>query len=290
MFGISQLFNISYFAFLRKYAAVKKEFQLMNYGITRFEVRNIPIGSDRFYVCFPQCCLAHGYDAIRNKKGEVIELINRQEAKFQEEVDSYIDMTAEPEEEHVLVENTYPTADPYYRGIYIYEDEKLNFQPGNSFLAKKEKAAAAVNELRNNEGSIFLNVKQLRAWLRKHSSFYWGLQLQWNYKAFSEFYHWYFHLQFLAEEIDNTLTAKQAVEEYIPFDDDWLYKYDRFFYCKFNFQHREYSIWSENPFILEQTYQSIYLVGEEFKYLYKFSIMFERETKRYQKEEEEEEF
>jgi hypothetical protein len=133
--------------------------------------------------------------------------------------------------------------------------------------------------LENDLNDIFLNPKEIQQWLKKHHTFYWSLQLDWNYKAFSRFQSLYFNLRYGADYLVQAATAKEAVEEYIPFDDDWLYKYDRFYYCKFSGFGSSYKVWSEDPFILEQTYQSIYLVGEEFKYLYQFSVMFEREIK-----------
>jgi hypothetical protein len=95
----------------------------------------------------------------------------------------------------------------------------------------------------------------------------------------------YFNLQYVADYLIHASTAKEAVEEYIPFDDDWLYKYDRFYYCKFSGFGPGYKVWSEDPFILKTGYLSLHFVGEEFKYMYQFPFMFDREIKRYRKEE-----
>jgi hypothetical protein len=273
-------FNISLFHFLRKCAAIRAELRLMGYPKTQAQIRNIPVGSESYYLCYPELCCAYGYLVKKNEAGEIIEIINQSEFRLKEEVQEFIDEIAEPDEDDYIYDKIYPTADPGNIELYVYADEKLDFQASESDIIKVIATIQAINEIENDSAQIFVTVTQITEWLERHRELYWSMQMDFNVLAFRPFQMLYCWLQLVADDFENMEKAQQAVDEYKPLDEDWLYKYDRLYYTATSSVSSFFEVFHESPFILQQHCRQLYLVGEEFKGLYEFPKLFRSEEDR----------
>lgn len=277
----SSQFQIPRYLFLRKCAAIKEQLRLMGYPNSKLQIRNIPIGSENYYACFTECCYAIGYKVQKNGRGEVIDVIAFTKLKIEQEVEDYKESQIKKDnlafEEHI-----YPIADPNNLEIYVYDDEKIDFIETTDYTLKKIQAAQAIEEIENESKQIFVTKSQISTWLKKHHDFYWSLQNDWNVLAFRPFQLIYFYFQFFADDFQHMVKARQAVEEYQPFDEDWLYKYDRLYFCALMGWEYGYEIFHDEPFILKKEFSNLHMLGEEFRYLYEFPRLFLQEQSRHE--------
>lgn len=244
---------------------------------TRLEIRNIPFGSNRFWLCYPDFCFAYAYNVVRDKSGKIIQIVSQSELNFKNEVKKYLEMPEDDPLYYLRDDEIYPNAEPSHSELYVFKDEKLNFKPNEEFKLKKQLTEKAISEIEVNSKMIFVNVNNIQSWLERHHDFYWSLQMDWNVLAFKAFQGLYTNLKFISNDFQHLPVVRQALLEYVPFDEDWLIRYDRIFYCKILFRFDSYEIWNEHPFIVKQISSELYLVGEEFKSLYDFSITYNRE-------------
>jgi hypothetical protein len=265
-------FNIPRFLFLRKCLAIREQLQLMGYSNSKLQIRNIPVGSENYYLCYPELCSAYGYHLKKSKAGEMVEVTNQSEIRLKEEVQQFIDVIAEPDEDDYIYDKIYPTADPSPIEFYVYEDEKLDFQASESYIIK----VIATND----SVQIFVTVTQITEWLERHRELYWSMQLDFNVLAFKAFQTLYFWLQFIADDFKHMEKAQQAVDEYKPFDEDWLGKYDRLYFTALMGWESGYEVFHDDPFIIKQEFSNLHLIGEEFRGLYLFPQLFIREEDR----------
>lgn len=70
------------------------------------------------------------------------------------------------------------------------------------------------------------------------------------------------------------------MDEYKPFDEDWLEKYNHLYFTALMSWESGYEVFHDDPFILKQEFSNLYLVGEEFKGLFEFSKLFQSEQER----------
>ena len=273
-------FNIPRFLFLRKCAAIREQLQLMGYPNSKLQIRNIPVGSKNYYLCYPEQCYALGYQVKKNEAGDVMEVVNLSFLRVKEEVREYQELPEDNEWHFLLFKEAYPIAEPSSLEVHVFEDEKIKFKPTTLYRTNAESANAAVEELENNSKQIFITKSEISAWLKKHRNFYWTLQDYWNVLAFRPFQLLYATFQYLSNDFENMKKAQQAVDEYRPIDEDWLYKYDRLYYCATSSLRDSYQVFHEAPFILQQHGSQLYLVGEEFKGLYEFPKLFRSEEDR----------
>ena len=267
-------FNISHFLFLRKCIAIRTELRLMGYPNSKLQIRNIPVGSENHYACFTDCCSASGYKVQKNESGEVIDVIPFSKLKIEEEVEDYEEGSEDDPDDYLHERIVYPIADPRNVELYVYDDEKIDFIASTDYILKKIQAEQAINEIENDSAQIFVTVPEITAWVARHYELYWSMQLDYNMFAFRPFQILYFWLQFIADDFEHMEKAQQAVKEYKPFDEAWLEKYDRFYFCALMGWEYGYEIFHEDPFILKQEFSSIHLVGKEFGALNKFAKLF----------------
>ena len=76
------------------------------------------------------------------------------------------------------------------------------------------------------------------------------------------------------------IKAQQAVDEYKPFDEDWLEKYNRLYFTALMGWESGYEVFHNDPFILKQEFSNLHLVGEEFRGVYEFPRLFKLEDER----------
>lgn len=174
----------------------------------------------------------------------------------------------------------YPIADPINIELYVYDDEKIDFIATTNFTLKKIQAAQAIDAIENDSFKIFITKDEIESWLNVHYDFYWSLQNDWNNLAFKKFQNLYSKFQYLEDNFEFIDQAKIAVEEYQPFNDEWLNKYNRLFYAGIIFYPDFYEVWNDNPFILMEGCSNVFLVGDEFKCLYDFTQFYSNEINR----------
>jgi predicted site-specific integrase-resolvase len=59
----------------------------MGYPNATSQIRNIPVGSERYYLCYPALSAAYGYQVKKNDAGEIVEIVNQSEDKtFEQEL------------------------------------------------------------------------------------------------------------------------------------------------------------------------------------------------------------
>lgn len=252
----------------------------MGYPETTFRIRNIPVGSERYYLCYPERCYAQGYYVKKNEAGEIIEIVSLSFLRVEEEIREYRELSEDNEDHFIWIKQSYPTAEPSSLEIYVYDDEKINFIATDAYLAKVARAKAALAELENNNKDIFVTKEQIIAWLMKHHDLYWLLQHEWNVLAYQSFQKLYFMFQYFADDFQHMAKAQQAVNEYKPFDEDWLYKYDRLYFTALMGWENGYEVFHEDPFILKQETSNIHLVAEGFGALMNYAKLFTKEYHR----------
>ena len=284
--ALHEFFALPHFTFLRKCAAIKKELHGMGFTEATIQVKNLPLGSNRYWLCYPDLASAYAYKVTKDEQGQLVAISNPSEARFQDHVDEFIEMLVDTGETFLFYENYYPIADPTSIEFYVYEDEKNGFEPSTPYLRKVKKAKEAVDELENESKQIFLTVKKLEDWLGKFKNFYWSLQLDWNYKGLHQFQGLYQWLQMLADDLGQLSYAREALAVYQPKDNEWLAKFDSASNNHFGFDHKAYQFWLKVPFILKQKGREFYLIGKEFETIYQFSLVYELESKRFRDEEE----
>lgn len=283
---VAKYFQIPHYLFLRKCVAIREQLQLMGYPNSKLQIRNIPVGSANYYACFTECCRASGYKVQKNEKGEVTAVIPFSKLKFEEEeIEENEEASEEVGSEDELVDYfhdlaTYTIVEPSNVELYVYDDEKIDFIASTDYTLKKIQAAQAIDEIENESAQIFVNTTQITAWIKRHHDFYWSMEMDYNVLAFRPFQNLYYWFQFLADNFKKIEKAQQAVDEYKPFDEAWLYKYDRLYYCALMGWGDFYEVFHDDPFILKREFDNLYLVGEEFKGLYYFSKLFLQEEKR----------
>jgi hypothetical protein len=271
---LSYDFQIPRFLFLRKCVDIREQLRLMGYPNATAQIRNIPMGSENYYLCYPELSAAYGYQVKKNDVGEIVEIINQSEIRLKEEVQQFIDVIAEPDEDDYIYDKIYPTADPSPIEFYVYEDEKLDFQASEFYIIKVIATIQAINEIENDSVQIFVTVTQITEWLERHRELYWSMQLDFNVLAFKAFQTLYFWLQFIADDFKHMEKAQQAVDEYKPFDEDWLGKYDRLYFTALMGWESGYEVFHDDPFIIKQEFSNLHLIGEEFKGLCEFPKLF----------------
>jgi len=222
----------------------------MGKPVESIQLRNIPIGSESYYLCYPELCIASAYQVEKNEQGQIIKARNLQTDKVNQEAEEFIDLLLE--EEAYSTEEPYPIADPTSIEFYVYEDERNSFQKTTAYNRKKKLCKAAIKELENNKRQIFLKLPALQEWLKKHRSFYWSLQLDWNIKAFHQFQGIYLWLYWISKALIELPTIKSALENYMPFKNDWIKEHQLFYYTNYSFSPNHYQIWMKEPFILKQ--------------------------------------
>ena len=248
----------------------------MGYPKATVQIRNIPVGSEQYYLCYPELCSAFKYIVKKNEVGKILEVISLSILYAKEEVSNYKEMQQEGDDPGFIAE-IYPVVMPSLIELHIFDDEKITFLPTERYLANAARAKAAIGELENNSKQIFITKDQISAWLNKHHDFYWSLQEDWNVAAYQSFQNLYCSFQDLANNFQHMARAQQAMIEYQPFDAEWLEKYDRLYFCALMGWGDDYEVFHEDPFILESNFGQLYLVGEEFKGLFHFSRLFNRE-------------
>ena len=267
-------FKIPHFLFLRKCVAIREQLQLMGYPNSKLQIRNIPVGSKNYYACFSECCYAAGYKVINNGRGEVIDVIPFSKLRLEVEVEDYQEVSIDDPDYYLHDSSVYPTAEPRNVELYVYDDEKIDFITSTDYILKKIQAAQAINEIENESAQFFVTTTQITTWLERHYELYWSMQLDYNVLAFLTFQNLYSQFQYLADDFKHMEKAQQAVDEYKPFDEAWLEKYDRLYFCALMGWECGYEIFHDDPFILKQEFSSIHLVGKEFGALNKFAKLF----------------
>ena len=273
-------FQIPHFLFLRKCLAIRTELRLMGYPNSKLQLRNIPVGSENYYACFTECCSASGYQLKKNERGEVMEIIPFSKLKIEEELENYVELSEDDPDYYWCELDDYPTAEPRNVELYVYDDEKINFIASTDYILKKIQAAQAIHEIENESAQIFVTVPQITAWLADHHDLYWSMEMDYNVLAFRPFQNLYFWLQFISDSFEHIEKAQQAVAEYKPFDEAWLEKYDRLYFCALMGWESGYEVFHNEPFIIKQEFSKLHLVGDEFKGLFEFPRLFVREYHR----------
>lgn len=276
---LSTHLQIPHFLFLRKCVAIREQLRLMGYPNEKVVIRNIPVGSRNYYLCFPELCHAFQYQVEKNEAGEIIKVISLSTLRTGEEVANYKEMQQEGDDPGFIAE-IYPVVMPSSIELHVYEDEKITFLPTERYLANIVYGEAAISELENNSKQIFVTKDQISEWLKKHHDFYWSLQEDWNVAAYQSFQNLYCSFQDLAFDFQHMAMAQQTVDEYLPFDEDWLMKYDRLYFCALQGWGFDFEVFHEDPYILEKDEGPLYLVGEEFKWLFLFAKLFNMEKNR----------
>jgi hypothetical protein len=278
-------FQIPHFLFLRKCVAIREQLQLMGFPNSKLQIRNIPVGSENYYACFTECCYASGYKVQKNEKGEVTDVIPFSKLKMEEEFEEDEEESEEEDDsdDDLFGLDVYSIAEPSNVELYVYEDERTDFRETAEYILKKIQAEQATAEITNDSNQIFIDKKQIELWLKKHKSFYLSLQMDWNIAAFKSFQTLYFWFQHFADDFKHMNKAQQAVDEYIPFDEYWLYKYDRLYFCALMGWESGYEVFHDDPFVLKQESTNLHLIGEEFRSLIEFPKLFVLEYDRERK-------
>ncbi|KAA3651995.1 MAG: hypothetical protein DWP98_01905 [Bacteroidetes bacterium] len=249
----------------------------MGMPVTKFQIRNLPVGSEKYYLCFSEVGKYHKYIVHKNERGEITEVVNQSTIDAENEVKEYRTMPVTHERYYLKNHSIYPTAEPSSTEIYVYDDEKITFRETAEYNLKKIQAEQAIAEITNSYKQIFVTKEEIEAWISRHHDFYWTLQYDWNTLAFRPFQSLYFWFQYIADDFKHIRKAQQAVNEYIPFDEAWLVKYDRLYFTALMGWESGYEVFHEAPFILKQEFGNIHLIGEEFRGLYEFSRLFAKE-------------
>lgn len=237
------------------------------------------MGSENYYLCYPHLCYACGYIVKRNEAGEIIEIVNQSALKIKKEVDEY-EQTLEDDPDYInlkFLNEFYPIAEPDSIELYVYDYEKITFRETAEYNLKKIQAEQAIAEITDSYKQIFVTKEEIEAWISRHHDFYWTLQYDWNTLAFRPFQSLYFWFQYIADDFKHIRKAQQAVNEYIPFDEAWLVKYDRLYFTALMGWESGYEVFHEAPFILKQEFGNIHLIGEEFRALFEFPRLFAKE-------------
>ena len=114
-------FNIPHFLFLRKCVVIRNELSLMGYPNTRVQIRNIPVGSGKYWLCYPDLCSAYGYQVKKNEAGEIEEIVNRTILKMKQEIIDYKDLPKEQFFAYIEGESIYQIAAPSPIEFHVFE-------------------------------------------------------------------------------------------------------------------------------------------------------------------------
>jgi hypothetical protein len=271
-------FSLQYFTFLRKCAFIRRELHLMGYTNTKVQIRNLPIGSDNYYICYSFSGYAQAVTVERDRIGNIIAVHDKLfYDRFQEDVDNYISAQTDPEDVMFGLDHTYPTALLNPLDIYAFSDEKIGFTLTKNYLSKVKKAQAALKELENEEGKIFLDHHLVQQWVDKHHDFYWSIQLDWNMKKLSDFQLRFFYMHWLVKDIAFFPRIHKALLEYKPLDEDWYWRAAELGGTYYGCDMWLFEVFDEKPFMLKQIDREFYLYGEVYQSIFTFTEMYKRE-------------
>ena len=271
-------FSLPYFTFLRKCVNVRQELILMGYSVPIVQIRNLPVGSDNFYICYPFVTHAQAVTVERDSSGNITAVHDKLlYDQFQEEVDSYIEVQSNPDDYCFDLVDTYPTALLNPLDIYAFSDEKIGFTLTKNYLSKVKKAQAALKELENEEGKIFLDHHLVQQWVDKHHDFYWSIQLDWNMKKLSDFQLRFFYMHWLVKDIAFFPRIHKALLEYEPLDEDWVWKASELGGRLYGCDIWLFELFDEKPFMLKQIDRELYLYGEVYQSIFNFATTYTRE-------------
>ena len=272
-------FSLPYYTFLRKCVVIRH--QLQQYGDPKAEVkiRNLPQGSGHYYICYLISAHVQAIWVERDAQGKVVAVHDKfLTPKFQNQVNDFINGTALPTKQVSYLEGTFPTARPNALDLYTYKDEKLGFKADNKYRQKVKYAEDAVQALKNEQAQIILNPDRLNHWIEKHQSFYWSLQMDWDIKAFQPFFNLFATLKYLQSELHYLARIQKALTSYVSLDETWFSEAS-----DLNSSHYFYSgswnceVHDESPFTLKVIDREIYLQGEAFETIFKFTEIYDKE-------------
>jgi hypothetical protein len=277
--------TLPYITFLRKCVKIKQALIVMGDSDFEVKIRNLPVGSDNYYICYLIEPHVQPVFVERDSSGNIIAVHDKLLYDwFQDGVDDYIAAQTDPEAAMFGLDS-YPIAEPMTLDIYAYSDEKIDFIPTKSYLTKVKKAQAALKELENEEGKIFLDHHLVQQWVAKHRAFYWSIQLDWNMKKLKVFQQRFDSMNWLNKDIGFYSRIKKALAAYKPLDEDWVWKASKLGGRLYGCDIWLFEIFDERPFMIKEIGREFYLYGEVYQSIFNFATIYTREKEYFSRDE-----